>query len=71
MQRTTIIDLLNDSVKKFSDNPFLWEKTKDKFEPTTYKETKQQAHILAAGLISLGVQKGDKVLYYLKEEMPG
>ncbi|HOS45490.1 MAG TPA: AMP-binding protein [Paludibacter sp.] len=61
MQRTTIIDLLNDSVKKFSDNPFLWEKTKDKFEPTTYKETKQQAHILAAGLISLGVQKGDKV----------
>jgi len=61
MQRTTIIDLLNDSVKKFSDNPFLWEKTKDKFEPTTYKETKQQAHVLAAGLISLGVQKGDKV----------
>ncbi len=61
MQRTTIIDLLNDSVKKFSDNPFLWEKTKDKFEPTTYKETKQQAHILAAGLISLGVSKGDKV----------
>jgi len=61
MQRTTIIDLLNDSVKKFSDNPFLWEKTKDKFEPTTYKETKQQAHILAAGLIGLGVQKGDKV----------
>ncbi|VBB48292.1 AMP-dependent synthetase and ligase [uncultured Paludibacter sp.] len=60
MRRTTIIDLLNESAEKFSKNPFLWEKTKDKFEPTTYLETKQQTHILAAGLISLGVKPGDK-----------
>src|SRR5690554_4041929 len=61
MIRTTIIDLLNDSVSKFSENPFLWEKTNDKFEPTTYKETKQQAYEFAAGLMSLGVKKGDKI----------
>ena len=36
------------------------EKTKDKFEPTTIKKTNNKL-IFAAGLISLGVQKGDKV----------
>ena len=61
MKRTTIIDLLHDSVSKFAENPFLWEKTNDKFEPTTYKETKQQAYEFAAGLMSLGVKKGDKI----------
>ena len=61
MRRTTIIDLLNDSVEKYATNPFLWEKTTTKFEPTTYTETKQQAHELAAGLIELGVAAGDKI----------
>jgi long-chain acyl-CoA synthetase len=59
--RTTIIDLLNQSVDKYSDNPFLWEKVTDEFIPTTYLETKQQAHILAAGLMDLGVSMGDKI----------
>lgn len=59
--KPTIIDLLNESVEKFADNPFLWEKTTTEFKPTTYLETKQQAHILAAGLIKIGVNAGDKV----------
>ncbi|MBP8023588.1 MAG: AMP-binding protein, partial [Paludibacter sp.] len=59
--RTTIIDLLNQSVDKYSENPFLWEKTGNEFVPTTYSETKQQAHILAAGLMKLGVEKGDRI----------
>lgn len=59
--KPTIIDLLNDSVAKYANNPFLWEKTTTEFKPTTYQETKQQAHILAAGLIEMGVKVGDKV----------
>lgn len=59
--RTTIIDLLNLSVDKYSENPFLWEKTGNEFVPTTYSETKQQAHVLAAGLMKLGVEKGDRI----------
>jgi long-chain acyl-CoA synthetase len=59
--RTTIIDLLNRSVDKYANQPFLWEKLTDKYEPTTYRETRQQAHVLAAGLIRLGVKHGDKV----------
>jgi long-chain acyl-CoA synthetase len=57
----TIIDLLNESVDKYAHNPFLWEKTQTEFLPTTYLETKQQAHTLAAGLIQVGVEAGDKV----------
>ena len=59
--KPTIIDLLNASVDKFTHNPFLWEKTTTEFVPTTYLETKQQAHLVAAGLIQSGVEAGDKV----------
>lgn len=59
--KPTIIDLLNQSVDKFANEPFLWEKTSTEFLPTTYLETKQQTHLLAAGLISIGVEVGDKI----------
>lgn len=59
--KPTIIDLLNQSVEKYAQNPFLWEKTTSEFTPTTYLETKQQSHIVAAGLMHLGVKPGDKV----------
>ena len=59
--KPTIIDLLNKSVDKYAHEPFLWEKTTSEFQPTTYLETKKQTHLLAAGLISLGVQAGDKI----------
>ena len=59
--KPTIIDLLNQSVEKYAQNPYLWEKVTTEFIPTTYSETKQQAHLLAAGLIHTGVEFGDKV----------
>ena len=59
--KSTIIDLLNQSVEKYAKNPFLWEKTTTEFQPTTYSEVKYQTHLLAAGLIKLGVEVGDKV----------
>lgn len=59
--RTTIIDLFNNSVEKYANNPFLWEKHTTAFEPTTYKETKQQVYQQAAGLIKLGVDAGTKI----------
>jgi long-chain acyl-CoA synthetase len=59
--KPTIVDFLNQSVDKYASNPFLWEKTKDKYEPTTYLQTKQLAHDFAAGLIDAGVKQGDKI----------
>ncbi len=59
--RPTIIDLLNTSVEKYAQNPFLWEKVTTEFAPTTYLETQQQAQIFGAGLLKLGVKSGDKI----------
>jgi long-chain acyl-CoA synthetase len=58
---TTIIDLFENSVSKFSNNPFLWEKKKDKYESLTYSEVIEQTKILAAGLISLKIKKEDRI----------
>jgi long-chain acyl-CoA synthetase len=57
----TIIHLFETSVKKYEKNTFLWEKKSVKFEPVTYEETKKQVYRLAAGLMSMGIQAGDKI----------
>ncbi|MBR5833873.1 MAG: AMP-binding protein [Bacteroidales bacterium] len=64
-ERITIIDFVEKYVAKFSENPFLWEKNLDtnQWEPTTYAETLRQAKRIAAGLMALGVEKGDKISY--------
>ena len=64
-ERLTIIDFVEKYVAKYSNNPFLWEKNLDTNEwvPVTYSETLKKARILAAGLMALGVQKGEKVSY--------
>ncbi len=57
----TIINLFEDSVKKFGDRPYLWEKKTDKFEAESYKEIKERVHHFAAGLIDYGIKKGDRI----------
>ncbi len=60
-KKPTIIDLLHTSVEKYGKNPFLWEKLTDKFESTTYLETKERSQEIAAGLISLGIKPYEKI----------
>ena len=64
-ERITIIDFVEKYVAKYSQNPFLWEKNLDTnvWEPTTYEETLKKAKRIAAGLMALGVQKGEKISY--------
>lgn len=57
----TIIDLFESSVRKYGQNTFLWEKKTTQFEPITYEETRRQVYRMAAGLLSMGVQAGDKI----------
>ena len=61
MEKKTIIDLFESSAKRFPSNPFLWEKTGKRFEPTTYAEVRNLVYEEGAGLISLGVRKGDNM----------
>lgn len=56
----TIIELFETAVVNYPDNVYLWEKTKSEYEPTTYKETREQVLNLAAGLIQMGFNKGDR-----------
>src|SRR4030042_614981 len=57
----TIVDLLETSAQKFANNPYLLEKRTNKYEATTYKETRDQAYKVAAGLLALGIRKGDRI----------
>ena len=57
----TLIELFEDSVEKYSDNILLWEKKEDKYEGTTYAQVKDSAKQLSAGLIEIGLSKGDRV----------
>ena len=57
----TIPEFFEESVRNFPGNIYLWEKTTDKFEGTTYAQTRDQVYRFAAGLLALGIQKGDRV----------
>lgn len=61
--KKTLVDLFEESVRLYSDNTFLLEKTDKKkgFEPTTYKQVQEQVYRLGAGLQALGVKKGDNM----------
>ena len=50
-----------ESVKQFPNNTYLWEKKTDAFQPTTYTETREQVYRFAAGLMALGINKGDRL----------
>lgn len=57
----SIIQFFEESVEKFSSNVYLWEKPQDKYEGTTYGEVRKQVFEFAAGLIIMGVKKGDRL----------
>lgn len=57
----TIIDLFEQSVKKYSDNTYLWENTTGTFEPTTYSQLHKLVYRYGAGLVKLGVKPKDSV----------
>ena len=59
--RITIIDFVEKYTKEFAPNIFLKEKVGDKWTETTFEQTRLEAYRIAAGLIDLGLKKGDKV----------
>ena len=57
----TIPSFFEKSCEQFPGNIYLWEKTGDQYTGTTYRETREQVHRFAAGLISLGIRPGDRI----------
>lgn len=57
----TLIQLFEESVKKYPENSYLLEKKGGVFQPETYVQVRERVYQFAAGLISLGVKKGDRL----------
>lgn len=57
----TIIQLFEASVARFSNNIYLWEKKNGQYDGTTYKQIYDLVYRFGAGLVALGLQKGERV----------
>lgn len=60
-RKRTIIDLFEESVLKYGGKDFLLEKHNGKFEPTTYGAAREEALRTGAGLVAMGIERGDRV----------
>lgn len=60
-KRPTIIDFVEQYTAKYGDETFLREKVDGVWKETSFNATREEAHILAAGFMSMGLEKGDKV----------
>lgn len=60
-KRTTIIDFVNEYVDKYQNDTYLREKVDGKWTETSFNKTREEAKLLAAGFMALGLNKGDKV----------
>ncbi len=61
MEKQTIPWLFESSVSKFSQNPLIWEKRGENYRYLTYKQMQELVHQFAAGLLSLGIKKHDRI----------
>lgn len=61
MQKRTIPWLFESSARKFSQNPLIWEKKSDTYNYLTYRQMQELVHWFAAGLLSLGIKKWDRI----------
>lgn len=57
----TVVELFERSVALYGSNPLIFEKREGEWSPTTYKQVKQEAQQFGAGLLAMGLQKGDRI----------
>lgn len=57
----TLVSLFENKAEEHSDNPLLWEKQNGQYVSTSYSETRKKVHQFAAGLMNLGIKKGDRI----------
>ncbi len=60
-ERPTIIDFVEKNTRQFADHVYLREKVDGKWKEITQEQTRNEAYRIGAGLISLGLRKGDKI----------
>jgi len=60
-ERLTIVDFVDKYCRQYSDKTFLREKVNDVWVETSFSTTREEGYVLAAGFMSIGLQKGEKV----------
>jgi len=60
-KKKTIIDLLDETVKRYSDSPFLYERGEKDWHAITYKEAQDLVYRLGGGIMALGLKKGERM----------
>ncbi|MBR0111872.1 MAG: AMP-binding protein [Bacteroidales bacterium] len=60
-ERPTIIDFVEKYTRQFADHVYLREKVAGEWKTITQEQTRAEAYRIGAGLMSLGLEKGDKI----------
>ncbi|MBQ7194305.1 MAG: AMP-binding protein [Bacteroidales bacterium] len=60
-KRPTIIDFVEKYTHQFADHVYLREKVDGQWKEITQEQTREMAYRVGAGLMSLGLEKGDKI----------
>jgi long-chain acyl-CoA synthetase len=61
MPSLTLPELFEKSISRYANRPLMYEKQGDRYVPKTYAEIRDAVYDVGAGLISLGIQKGDRI----------
>ncbi len=57
----SLVQFFEENVDKYSNSPYMWEKREGKYQSTSYEEMREQVYQFAAGLMTLGINKGDRI----------
>ena len=60
-ERITIIDFVEKYSRQYENHPYLREKVNGTWKEITQGQTREEAYRIGAGLMSLGLKKGDKI----------
>ena len=61
MEKTTLIDFVEKYTAKYTASTYLREKVDGTWKEITFQQTRETAYRIGAGLMALGVEKGDKI----------
>ena len=60
-ERITLIDFIEKYTRKYADATYLREKIDGVWKEISFTQTRETAHKIGAGLMALGLEKGDKI----------
>lgn len=67
---TNLVSMFFERAAQYGGQPFLWHKVDGKYESLSWADVNTRVVALARGLISLGIEKGDRVVL-VSENRPG